>query len=246
MPISVYNKQGKYLGIIIRRFPEEFHTFMIALTDLLPNNFNVDMNIIIKYLAKIYKCKNLLGKIDEEELKSIVLEKLHNEENTMLRQINYEDYLKLLFLKKFESQDIKSFLEIELDDSKINGYLLFNFNNIKVLNGKIIIDDEIDYISEEKIDEEAPIYAKIVDYPIVQTQIMGAGGLLLGADLADFGGKNHSHTTSIEMKSGNYISNIYIPVLLNVRKDMMIQFYIANNKINQVFCDGVIYRFDKY
>ena len=88
--------------------------------------------------------------------------------------------------------------------------------------------------------------AKIIDYPIVETDIMGGGeGFLLGANLSDVGGRNHAHSTRLLIKSGNFTNSLDLPVIINARKGMTIQLYYNEKEINQVFCDGVIYKLSK-
>jgi len=72
---------------------------------------------------------------------------------------------------------------------------------------------------------------------------MGFGeGVILGADLADMGGRNHSHETKLKIVSGNFQGNVILPYIVYTKKDMEIQLYVAENKIKMVFSDGIIYR----
>lgn len=45
------------------------------------------------------------------------------------------------------------------------------------------------------------------------------------------------------IQSGNYKDNLELPIYLNARKGMKVQFYYGEDKIIKIFCYGVIYEF---
>ena len=119
-----------------------------------------------------------------------------------------------------------------------------DINNVVIENNSIIIDEEIDYINNEKLENHIPMVAKIIDYPRIQIDSMSSGqGLLLGADLADLAGRNHIHKTKLKIKSGNFTYELNLPVELYLKKGDTIQIYVDNRVIKRIFCDGIIYEF---
>lgn len=113
-------------------------------------------------------------------------------------------------------------------------------------DGSAIMDETIDYFPKDiaDVDVNAPIYAKIIDYPIIKTDIMEIGeGLLLGADLSDYGGRNHAHTTVLKILSGNCTMEIELPIIVYAKKDMTVNLYMSGDRIRKVFCDGIMYKF---
>ncbi len=121
---------------------------------------------------------------------------------------------------------------------------MVDINNVVIENDSMVIDEEIDYISSEKIGKDIPMVAKITDYPRIQIDSMTSGqGLLLGADLTDLAGRNHIHRTKLKIKSGNFEHDLSLPVELYLKKDDTIQIYVDNRVIKRVFCNGIIYEF---
>ena len=116
-----------------------------------------------------------------------------------------------------------------VENEFINAYFLIDINNVVIENDSIIIDEEIDYINNEKLENHIPMVAKIIDYPRIEISSMSSGqGLLLGADLADLSGRNHIHKTKLKLKSGNFVYELNLPVELYLKKDDTIQIYIDN------------------
>ncbi|HBF78038.1 MAG TPA: hypothetical protein DEF85_03225 [Clostridiaceae bacterium] len=239
MPFNVCDKNGNHIGFIAAQYPEYFNVFMVAVTEQKIDDDQVDINAIKNKLAEIYGCKNMIGKINDEKLQRAI---------TMLLEGNYSyyknlsstDFLKFLSLKSL--RDIEKF--IKYDKENISGYVLVDIDKLHFKNGTAVMDETIDYISDTKPDKDAPIYAKIIDYPIITTNIMGIGeGLILGADFSDFGGRNHTHCTSLNLLSGNFTTKTELPAIIYAKKDMTVNLYMNNNKIRKVFCDGIIYEF---
>lgn len=246
MPIEIYDKNNKYLGIIQKKYYNNLNIYMVAITELQFKDIDFDIVKIKKFLASVYDCVTILGKIKEDKFEEKLKEIREEEKNNKFIEVKHDDFLKVLFLQHFHGEGFEDVININISKENIKGYLLIDIGKIQVQHGRFIIEDDIDYITEKKIGDSIPIYAKIVNYPVVKTDIMGMSGIFQGANLADFGGRNHSHITSLEIKSGNFKDSLEIPMLLTVKKDMNIQFDIAKRQIKQVFCDGIIYKFNKY
>lgn len=267
MPIDIYDDNGNYLGIIRNRYQDKDNIYLLAITDLNSNDINFNEDKMKKYVAGILKVKNIFGKVDEDRLKEEIDSLRTSEQYSIFQQIPYDDFIRYLFLKNYSGKNIEEYLEINgFIEEMIRGYIFFDINKVEIIDGKFVINEDMDYIQSEAIDFDLipektspyfidhkenewnsnlkPIFAKVTGYPIIHTDIMGAGeGFFLGANLSDFGGRNHSHETRLRIKSGNCEEIFDFPILISTRKDMNIQLYIGQKNIEQIFCDGVIYKF---
>jgi len=241
MPFNVYDRNKKYLGFIQSAYPQYTNVFMVASTDvkLTENDFNI--NKIKSELASFLGCKSILGKINEPRL-SKSIENIIIKEFKKFKDNTYEELLKLVYLRILRNEE--NFHYKKMDIEQINAYFLVDINNAVIENDSIIIDDEIDYICNEKIGKLIPIVAKIIDYPIIQIDsLMSGQGLLLGADLADLVGRSHIHRTKLKIKSGNFSYQLSLPVELYIKKDDILEIYVDNRVVKRIFCDGIIYEF---
>jgi len=241
MPLNIYDKNDNYLGFIKESYPYNSNVFLVALTSYKITDKDLKVDKMKDYLASLSSCKNILGKINEEKFKKAV-DELLKEEAPEFKELDYEDYMKCLFLKN--CSDISKCFNEDLKVNDIKGYILFNMDDIAIKNNHIVINEDLNYIEEKASVVDVPIFAKIMDYPLVYTDIMGIGeGFLLGADLADFSRRNHSHSTKLNILSGNFSDTINLPVHIFCKKDLNLQLYFNGTRIDQVFCDGVFYSF---
>ncbi|MGH4120490.1 hypothetical protein [Clostridium sp.] len=241
MPFNVYNKNNKYLGFIQCAYQQYTNVFMVASTSILLEDADFDIVKIKSQLAGYMGCKSILGKINEEKLNKSI-DNIVNKEFSKFKDNTYEELLKLVYLKILRNE--QNFRYKIIDNEEINSYFLLDINNIVIQNGCIIIDEEIDYISNATIGNIIPMVAKIIDYPRIQIDSMSSGqGLLLGADLDDLAGRKHNHKTKLKLKSGNFVWDLNLPVELYSQKGDTIQIYVDNRVIKRVFCQGIIYEF---
>ena len=241
MPFNVYDRNKKYLGFIQSAYPQYSNVFMVASTDIKLEDKDFHISNIKSELASFLGCKNILGKINEPRL-SKSIDNIIIKEFGQFKDNTYEELLKLVYLRILHYEENFHYKRIE--NAQIDGYFLVDINNSVIENDSIIIDEEIDYISNEKIGNGVPMVAKVIDYPRIQIDSMTSGqGLLLGADLTDLAGRNHIHRTKLKIKSGNFVSDLNLPVELYLKKDDTIQIYVDNRVIKRVFCNGIIYEF---
>lgn len=241
MPFNVYDKNKKYLGFIQSAYPQYTNVFMVASTDIKLEDKDFNISNIKSELAVFLGCKNILGKINEPRL-SKSIDNIIAKEFSKFKDNTYEELLKLVYLRILRYEE--NFRYKNIENEEISGYFLVDINNVIIENDSIIIDEGIDYISNEKIGKDIPMIAKITDYPRIQIDSMTSGqGLLLGADLADLAGRNHIHKTKLKIKSGNFAHDISLPVELYIKKGDVIQIYVDNRVIKRVFCNGIIYEF---
>ena len=241
MPFNVYDRNRKYLGFIQSAYPQYTNVFMVASTGVKLTDEDFHINNIKSELAGYLGCKSILGKINETRL-SKSIDNIINKEFSKFKKNTYEDLLKLVYLRILRYEE--NFHYKNLKSEQINGYFLLDINNVVMENNYLIIDEEIDYISNEKLEKLIPMVGKIIDYPRIQIDSMSSGqGLLLGADLADLSGRNHIHKTKLKIKSGNFAFELNLPVELYLKKGDTIQIYVDNRVIKRVFCDGIIYEF---
>ncbi|MCB2294072.1 hypothetical protein LGK95_11130 [Clostridium algoriphilum] len=241
MPFNVYDKNKKYLGFIQCAYPQYSNVFMAANTDVKLNEKDLHINTVKSELASFLGCKSILGKINEPRLNKSI-DNIIAKEFGKFKNNTYEELLKLVYLRILRDEDNFHYKKIE--KSQINSYFLVDISNAVIENDSIIIDEEIEDISNEKIGNDIPMIAKITEYPRIQIDSMLSGqGLLLGADLEDLVGRTHIHRTKLKIKSGNFTSNLDLPVELYLKKGDTIQIYIHNRVIKRIFCDGIIYEF---
>ncbi|MBZ9622319.1 hypothetical protein G9F71_005590 [Clostridium sp. FP2] len=241
MPFNVYDRNKKYLGFIQSAYPQYTNVFMVASTDvkLSDNDFNI--NKIKSELAGFLGCKSILGKINELRLTKSI-DNIIIKEFGKFKDNTYDELLKLVYLRILRYEENVYYKSIKKE--QINAYFLIDINNVVIENNSIIIDEEIDYINSEKLENQIPMVAKIIDYPRIQIDSISSGqGLLLGADLADLSLRNHVHKTKLKIKSGNFAYELNLPVELYLKKGDTIQIYVDNRVIKRVFCDGIIYDF---
>ncbi|WP_291634162.1 hypothetical protein [Clostridium sp.] len=241
MPFNVYDRNKKYLGFIQSAYPQYTNVFMVASTDIMLTDKDFQINNIKSELAGFLGCRSILGKINETRL-SKSIDNIIIKEFSKFKDNNYNELLKLVYLRILRYEE--NFHCKTIKNEQINGYFLLDINNVVIENDSIIIDEEIDYISNEKLENRIPMVGKIIDYPKIQIDSMSSGqGLLLGADLADLSGRNHIHKTKLKIKSGNFAYELNLPVELYLRKGDIIQIYVDRRVIKRVFCDGIIYDF---
>ncbi|SET64016.1 hypothetical protein SAMN05660297_03008 [Natronincola peptidivorans] len=240
MAFNVCDKNGKHLGIIINNAHDVKNAALVALTHLTVEDVEIDFQGIKNMIANIYNCKTMLGKINEDKLE-LELKQLWKEKYNDLGSYNETYLLKLLLFVDFRS--FNGF--IHLDEEAIQGYIFVGTNNVKFYNENCIqIEEAVDYIDMENhiFKDEKPIFAKIIDYPELSMDVMGAEGLLFGGGLADLGGRNHAHETKLKVMSGNVIKTYKFPMHLYVKKNMPIIMYAESQAIKAIFCDGIIYK----
>ncbi|MBW9151639.1 hypothetical protein [Clostridium estertheticum] len=241
MPFNVYSKNRKYLGFIQSAYPQYTNVFMVASTDIKLTEKDFDINKIKSELASFLGCKSILGRINEQRL-SKSIENIIIKEFKKFKNNTYEELLKLVYLRIIRSEENFNYKKVDL--TQINAYFLIDINNAVIENDSIIIDEEIDYICNKKIENLIPIVAKITDYPVIQIDsLMSGQGLLLGADLADLVGRSHIHRTKLKIKSGNFAYELNLPVELYIKIGDVIEMYVSNRVVKRIFCDGIIYEF---
>lgn len=241
MPFNVYDKNKKYLGFIQSAYPQYTNVFMVASTSIKLEEKDFHINNIKSELAGYLGCKSILGKINEPRL-SKSIDNIINKEFARFKENTHDELLKLVYLRILRYEERIYYKSIEKE--QINAYFLVDINNVVIENDSMFIDEQIDYISNEKLENNVPMVAKIIDYPRIQIDSMSSGqGLLLGADLADLAGRNHIHKTKLKIKSGNFAYELNLPVEVYLKKGDTIQIFVDNRVIKRVFCDGIIYDF---
>jgi len=198
MPFNVYDKNKKYLGFIQSAYPQYTNVFMVASTSIKLEEKDFHINNIKSELAGYLGCKSILGKINEPRL-SKSIDNIINKEFARFKENTHDELLKLVYLRILRYEERIYYKSIEKE--QINAYFLVDINNVVIENDSMFIDEQIDYISNEKLENNVPMVAKIIDYPRIQIDSMSSGqGLLLGADLADLAGRNHIHKTKLKIK----------------------------------------------
>jgi hypothetical protein len=167
MPFNVCDKNGNHIGFKAAPYPQYFNVFMAAVTTEKIDDQQIDINLIKDRIAGLYGCKNILGKVNDEKFEKTIENLLEND-FSCYKDLSSTDFLKLLALKNLT--DARKY--ISYNKEYIRGYVLIDIDKFHFSNGTAIIDETVDYISDCSAGKEIPIYAKIIDYPIINTDCM--------------------------------------------------------------------------
>jgi len=172
MPFNVYDKNKKYLGFIQSAYPQYANAFMVASSDIKLEDKDFNIDNIKSELASFLGCKSILGKINEARLNKNI-DSIITKEFSKFKDNTYEELLKLVYLRILRSEENFQYKKVE--NSQINGYFLLDINKVVIEKDSMIMDEEIDYISNENIENLIPMIAKVTDYPRMQIDSMTSG-----------------------------------------------------------------------
>lgn len=226
MPFNVCDKNGNHVGFITEPYFQCYNVFKVAVTAEKISDEQIDISAMKDKLAGAFVCKNVLGNVNDEKFQNVISQLIEGDYSSY-KYLSSTDFIKFLAMDKL--RDIEEFIKYNKED--VNGYVLVDIDKLHFQDGTAIIDEIIDYISENKVDEDLPIYAKIIDYPIINTNVSGL---------------YYYHTTRINFMSGNFATEIQLPVIIYAKKDMIINLYPDSKAIRKVFCDGIIYKFGMF
>jgi hypothetical protein len=243
MALNVCDSKGNHLGFLSKTHPEAPAIFMLALTHERIEDAGFDLTRVVSYLAGEFKTKSRFGKVDEERLIQ-ELEATYGSHGFR----DHHELFRYAFIQKaleLNRLDLFRWVDINTDHIQIFGYLWLNIRILGVSSPCIEYDVALEHLPERPALDEAPVFATVIDIPVIKTEVMGAGeGLLLGASFSDFGGRNHSHHTSIRVISGNVKQRLSLPVMVPVKKGMAVELYYEEKNITKIYCDGLIYHWE--
>ena len=233
MPFNVCDKEGRHIGFLYSTEIFQEETDVVALSNKKIQQLHCNYKDLLLNVAWVLDAKTLLGKINEDKLN----EKLWGywqDNKEFLGDFDKEFIIKAICVHKIHIK-LKDYYIVDKGD--ILGYLLFDKSKVEFYDKEtIIIKEDLEYISDEiKIEDKLPIYAKIIDYPIVKTDEMGIPGALASTQI---------HSTKLKLQSGNLVKSVTLPATIITRKGMTIEMYVTEKKgIKAAFCDGIIYSF---
>lgn len=266
MAFNVCTKDGEHVGITYGSAQElgSFHIggrnrriVRIALTDQRVEDENFDYEEIKKGIAERHGARTLLRKIKEDALQ----EELQNYWEKEKSRINApeEDYKKLYrdfqpdaFDEKFiyRLYHLKNRFKLNPywlgDELHIQGFIYYDLDEGVLADEKtLLLEEPLEYIgTTEMYKEIKPTHFVVAERPEVSILGMGIGeGLLLGANISDFGGRNHVHSTKLKLLSGNAIHNTEVPIHIHAKGGMNLTMYINEEKNTPIafICDDVLY-----
>lgn len=266
MAFNVCTKEGKHVGITYGSAQElgSFHIggnnrriVRIALTDQRIEDGNFNYEEIRKGIAERHGARNLMRKIKEDALQE-ELHKYWEKEKTQMKaakegqQNLYRDFQPREFDEKFiyRLYHLKNRFSIKPywlgEELQIQGFIFYDLDEGILVDEKtLLLEEPLKYIeTTEKYKELKPTYSVIAERPEVSILGMGIGeGLLLGANLSDFGGRNHVHSTKFKLLSGNAIYKISVPIHIHAKAGMNLTMYIDEDKNAPIafICDEVLY-----
>lgn len=193
-----------------------------------------------KLLAGHYSAKRLFGRRDLiDAVKQEWDSALKKDPTPQFKPSSEKDYLKYAVLAcKLTPQKA-----LKTDQLNIKGFVYLNGPVHFIDNDRVLLDADLSYVTDPALDGE-PLHVIVEDYPRIFHSMMRVGeGLLLGASLADFGGRNHSHNTLVSVRCGNIRTTLRIPMQIAFKKGLTLQIYFSErNRIREFFHDGVVYK----
>lgn len=266
MAFNVCTKEGKHLGITYGSALQaaSFHIggrnrriIQVALTDQRIEYLNFDYEKIKNYIAERHSAKTLLGKIKEEALKDELYKHWEDEKSQMIAEgEDFKNLYKEFQPKNFDEKFIfrlfhlKNRMDIEPywlgETLRIEGFVLYDLDEGSLYDDKtLLLEEPIEYIeTTEEYKGLKPTHFVVAQRPELSIVGMGIGeGLLLGANISDFGGRNHVHSTKLKLLSGNAVYSTEIPIHIHGKKGMALKMYVDQEKNTPVafLCDGVLY-----
>lgn len=112
MPFDVYDINNRHIGVITSLFPNDTDILMVSITDLKTSDIELDFTGIKNYIAELYGCKNILGKIKKDKLVEI-LQNVWENKYKSYGEYNEKLLFRLLLLKQL--CDIERFIKIEIE-----------------------------------------------------------------------------------------------------------------------------------
>lgn len=232
MPLNVCDKNGRHIGFLYSTEIFGAETDVVALSTKKIRQLHCESEKLLQNAAMLLDAKTILGKINEAKLNERLRE-FWQEKKATLGDFDRDFIIKSVCLNK-------SYLKLSdyyiVSSGDIKGFLLFDKSQVEFFDKEtVIIKEDLEYVLDAPlIADKLPIYAKIIDYPILKTveAFVGAHGI------------TRIPYTTLNIKSGNLQKVITLAAGLNAKMGMAIQLYLSDKKgITGAFCDGVIYEF---
>ncbi len=243
----------------------------VALTDQRIEDWNLNYEKLESQLAERHSAKSLFGKIKEEALEQ-ELKKYWEEEKSRinnageegmyqeLKEASQEEGYRNLY-RDFQPGEYDPYFIYRLyhlknrydldsywmgEELNIKGFVMYDLNKGVLFDERtLLLEEPLDYIeTTEDYNGLRPIHCVIAQRPEVKILGMGVGeGLLLGASISDFGGRNHVHYTKLNLLSGNTVFSTEVPIHIHGKKGLGLTMYVdqEKNTPRAFICDGVLY-----
>lgn len=246
MPFNVMDGKGKHIGIVKDSFPGHlsplyFNVFLVAITDYDIDDVSFNLPRIKDFIAGVYDCKSIFGRINEEKLEEKLKSKFDTEKYGDTEE-GYDNLLRIALLKNLYDCDIKKFSNFDNIGEGIKGYFLLDIDKAKFTKNNIIIDNDMDYINFDEVYDSQPIFGRIANHPVLYSSNEGMEKWVLhGEEMTGAVNRNHAHMTRVEISSGNFNKIIEFPIHIRARKGDSIQMYLVNREVRKIFCQGMAY-----
>jgi hypothetical protein len=243
MAFDVCDKSGKHIGVMLRPYSIYLNIYVTAITELRIEDIGLNLAKVEEAVAGLFKCKNLMGNVNHEKLNNI-LGLVRKDEYARFLELEYWDLLKLCMVNnglKFED-----YFNIALDKRNTTGYMLLDASKMNLCEGRVILEEDLDYVFNQEIvsEDEIPLYGRVKDYPTTYIEVQGLMGLRRNIGFNDnIGYLEHCHVTKLRIQSGNFIEDLELSLMLNIRKGSRVQMFFNNKNIYKLFCDGMFYSF---
>jgi len=239
--LNICGSDGRHLGFVLGRSPF-CRGWQVGLCHTPLDNAAINWALVTDRLAEHYRCKTIWGKVKEDALIGEVKEEWNREyarlENKYYPTVD-EDYLKIMFLVK----DCDLSECIDTSGMEISGYVFLDHRALSFYDReRLLLDADLSYITENVM-VSPPVFGEISYFPIIGVSPMDfAEGFLTGADLSDYGGRNHTHMTIARIRTGNVETECRLPIQVNFKKGEPVQIFLSpEGTVTRVFYDGAIY-----
>lgn len=234
---NVRDGEGKHIGFVYGQVGTDW---LVALSDSSLDNSRINWDLVKSWLADIYSTRNFLGRVKEDTLLNTTKDAWDHGDagDNNFHPSSPEDYYKFYVLKHHCA--LNKCLDTE--DMTISGYTFLDGSTLSFCDGDLLLQDTLDYV-EVRVLDSPPIHGQVSDYPRIGITAMSeAEGILLGASLSEFGGRNHTHLTRVRIKSGNVEKVFSFPLQIGFKKGYPVQIFLTEDgEITSVFHDGALY-----
>ena len=240
---NVCDKEGRHLGFIWGK-SLLVHGWQVALSSARIDNDDINWELVKSQLADQLDSRNFWGKVKEStliaKLKEVWDQKYARDLDIKFLPTSDLDYLKFMYLVNGSNDMGKS---INLDRMDIRGYIFMDSTDPQFFNqDNLLLDSDLNFITERAIDRP-PVFGEISSIPKIYLSVMGfTEGFLLGANWSDYGGRNHTHSTIVDIRLGSVDTRLRFPIQIPFKKGEPVQIYFSESgEISSVYYDGAIY-----
>ena len=242
MPLTVADKSGKVLGVVVGHYQN--HLLVAHNRDKCFLEGLCPLDKLEQIAASRLNAKDLLGRIQAAKLDNSLRTWWEQEQDLPAKSYEPQLAMRTLALTKRAYAPLKLFQTVKADY-----YFLCRDKKPSGGNIKIHLSESQLPICPEGLPFPA-LLATVTKYPEVELEVAGVGEtLFLGGGLNDLGGHNHTHSTRLRILSGDVETELDLPGIILTKKDELLALEIKDDKGtpsfngSRIFTGGVIYHY---